>query len=220
MKVRVSEHLFSDEAVADAPFLLPSLFQACLDAGHVIVTEFDLEQCPPYLAWRAARTVNERDVVDVVLRTSLQTDARETIDCVVVATASRTDWTTTPPVVGPDELLGLLHAPLTILVENEVNDGAFLRAVPFGIDGDVFRKCLQTGRVRFDHAGGSSMRGLIEQRGRDRVRAHRMWAIFDGDALVPGRPSTEAQAKVAACLTAKVRHHMLARRAIENYGSS
>lgn len=61
------------------------------------------------------------------------------------------------------------------------------------------------------------MKALISARAEDPVRAFRSWAIFDSDALVPEHPSKEAMAKVKACKEARVQHHMLARRAIENY---
>lgn len=61
------------------------------------------------------------------------------------------------------------------------------------------------------------MQALIEQRKHEPARAYRSWAIFDSDALVPYKPSSEARNKSEACQASRVRHHMLVRRAIENY---
>ena len=61
------------------------------------------------------------------------------------------------------------------------------------------------------------MKTLIEQRKHEPARAYRSWAIFDSDALVPKKPTAEALDKIDACKRSIVRHHMLVRRAIENY---
>jgi len=217
VRVIVPEQLFSAEARTLNPFLLPAVFHACMVHGHEVATEFDVTESVTFAAWRDSRLIDERELVNLVLRTSVQTEARETIDCTVVASAEPSDWTTTPPRIGPGDLVALLAAPLTILVENELNDGAFLKAVGFGFERDEFLRGLKSGRIRFDHAGGSEMRNIIVTRGPDRLRAHRMWAVFDSDALVPDQPSSEAQRKVDACVTAEIRHHMLLRRSIENY---
>lgn len=217
MKVVVPEPLFTEEATRKHPLMLWSLFDACLTHGHELELAFDEQLAPSYLAWRSSLPIHARELVDLVVRVSLQSAARETVDRVVIATLDATDWTASPPRLGPEELVALLHQPLTILVEHEVNDGAFLKAVGFGFERDEFLKSVRKGRIRFDHAGGSSMRDLIKTRGQDRARAHRMWAVFDSDALVPGAPSSEALEKGKACLSMGILHHMLHRRAIENY---
>lgn len=216
MKVVLPELLFAPQVIASSPFLLPTLFHLCL-GRHKLTPDFDTGKSSTFQSWRGSRSPNERDAVDAVLRESLQAEAREIIDSVIVADAVASDWAVSPPLVGPNEIGQMLQAPLTILVENEINDGNFLRAVGFGFDRDAFLTGLQRGHIRFEHAGGSTMKALIEQRARDRARAHRTWVIFDGDALVPNEPSSEATDKIDLCKTAAVRHHMLSRRAIENY---
>jgi hypothetical protein len=217
VKVIVSEDLFSAHAVGNHPFLLSSLFHACEMHDHELELAFDVQKSSSYLTWRGSRSIVEGEQVDMVVRSSQQSAARERLDRVVIATLDPTDWTASPPRVGPEALIPLLHQPLTILVENEVNDGAFLKAVGFGFDRDAFLTCLDKGRIRFDHAGGSSMSDLIRTRGQDRARAFRMWAMFDSDALVPGEPSAEARIKSKAARSVGIQPHMLQRRAIENY---
>jgi hypothetical protein len=216
MRVILREDLLSAAAIRHSPFFLPSLFAACQRHGHALVPEFEPASSPAYIAWRASRSALERDEIDAALRQSLNFEARETTNCEVIADLG-TDWHATPPCVGPDDLVTLLEAPLTILVEHEINDGAFLQAVAIGLEGDDFRKCIQSRRIRFDHAGGSSMSSLIAERGHDRARAHRLWVVFDSDALTPNAPSAEALRKIAAARSASIGHHMLLRRAIENY---
>lgn len=217
MKVILPEELFSSESIKLPPFLLKALFHACLGDRHELVPDFEVASSLLFRSWRDRLDPNERDAVDSVLRSSVQAEARETIDCVIVADPVASDWSASPPRVGPDDIVRLLQSPLTILLEHEINDGAFLRAVGFGFDRDAFLDALQRGHIRFEHAGGSSMKTLVEQRKREPARAFRSWAIFDSDALLPEKPASEALDKIDACKASGVRPHMLLRRAIENY---
>jgi hypothetical protein len=217
MKVILPEALFSSEAIALQAFLLEGLFYACMGDRHALLPEFDRATSSLYRSWREQLSLSKQDLVDSVLRSSAQAEARETIDCVIVADPVASDWSASPPRVGPDEIVNVLRAPLTILVEHELNDGAFLRAVGFGIERDTFLTALERDHIRLEHAGGSSMKALIEERKRHSRRAYRLWAIFDSDALVPEEPSSDARDKIDACRGSSIRHHMLARRAIENY---
>lgn len=217
MKVILPENLFSTAAIELYPFLLQTLFHACMGDRHELAPDFEVAGSSLFRSWREHLRPNERDAVDSVLRSSAQAEARETIDCVIVADPVATDWSMSPPRVGPDDLFRVLLSPLTILVEHEINDGAFLRAVGLGFDRDGFLAALERGHIRFEHAGGSSMQTLIEQRKHEPARAYRSWAIFDSDALVPKEPSSEARNKIEACQASRVRHHMLVRRASENY---
>ena len=61
------------------------------------------------------------------------------------------------------------------------------------------------------------MESIVRSRASDKMRIHRMWVVFDSDALVPNCPSAEAESKAVACRAAGARFHMLLRRAIENY---
>ena len=163
MKVILPEKLFSNEVITPHPFLLQTLFHSCLGDRHELAPDFDVADSLLFRSWREHLPPNEQDAVDSVLRSSVQAEARETIESVIVADPGASDWSASPPRVGPDDIVTLLQSPLTILVEHEINDGAFLRAVGFGFDRDAFLAALERGHIRFEHAGGSSMQTLVEQ---------------------------------------------------------
>lgn len=216
MKVLLGEEFFSEESLTDDPFLVPSLFKACRDFGHALILDFGSDVSVSYRAWRDCRPTYEREMIEQSIKASLERATRtHTIE--IRATTGQSDWTADPTRIGPADLWDVLSAPLTILVEHEVNDAAFLKAVPFGFEAKTFRDLVASGRVRFDNGGGSAMKAVIVDRGRVPARAHRMWAVFDSDALVPGKPSKESEGKVNACKAARIRWHRLERRAIENY---
>ncbi|MGE7199475.1 hypothetical protein [Brevundimonas naejangsanensis] len=71
----------------------------------------------------------------------------------------------------------------------------------------------------FDGGGGI---GDLRKKVEDQVSAHpyrsvRYWALFDSDAPAPGIRSTEATLAANACVKSGIKHHVLDRRAIENY---
>ncbi len=215
MKVHLPEHLFTPEAQRRHPFLLISLFDVCLRRTHQIV----MRGAPSehFDSWKGRLPQEQSEQVENVLRISAQMEARDRLDCEIVVSSEPSNWEISPPHVGPEDLIPLLDEPMSILVEHEINDGAFLKAMGFGDDRKIFLELLEKTRIRFVHGGGSDMRALIVARGREPQRALRSWAIFDSDAMVPGPPSKEAQRKITACETAKIAHHPLHRRAIENY---
>jgi hypothetical protein len=129
VKVILPEELFSTAAPELPAFFLQALFHACMDRQHALAPDFDVATSSLCQDWRNQLSRNDRDAVDAVLRSSAQTEARETIDCVIVADPVASDWLASPPRIGPGEIIDVLRKPLAILVENKINDGAFLRAV-------------------------------------------------------------------------------------------
>jgi hypothetical protein len=218
MKVVLRPELFDDVCIKLHPFFVESVVSACLDR-HLLILDFDAEATPAFVAWRDALPAHLRDALERVLKRAVTVMARQSVTCAVVAGApSEPDrWAASPPVVCGGELLRLLNDPLRFLVEHAVHDGAFLRTVGTGVDGDNFRLAFDNKQVVFEHGGGSDMRAILVERSRDRAWAHRAWVMFDSDALVPETRSREADLKIEACERAGVAFHVLERRSIENY---
>ncbi len=214
MRVVLASSLFSEDVQREHPLLLFGIFNASMQREHSVT--IPAEEEPLFEAWCAEQTPSQRASVEVVIKRSLQVESRETVDSEVVACGGATDWSASPPQVGPADILSLLYQPLTILVEHEVNDAWFLRAMVFPLEGEKFRRCLESKWIEFGHGGGSDMVSLIEKM-KDSQKAHRTFAVFDSDALAPALPSKESDRKVKSCSKAKVKHHRLRRRAIENY---
>jgi hypothetical protein len=215
MKVVLEDEVFERRFQERWPLLLSGVFHECGLRRHVVTLD---SSGPNYCRWLEARPELERDEVLLVVDTSCELEARLAIDCVVVASTVASDWSSSPPRVGPEELLRVVSEPLSILVENGSNDGAFLRCMGFGFDRRNLLTAHQQGRVSFDLGGGSSAVNVLETRGaRERYRT---WFVFDSDALTPQQQaSTEAKSKVETCkrLGLQDRHHRLKRRAAENY---
>ncbi|MCY2991508.1 MAG: hypothetical protein NTY19_27080 [Planctomycetota bacterium] len=103
-------------------------------------------------------------------------------------------------------------------MENDVNDRNFLLAVA---KQEVRQRLLEAQSQQwllFENAGGI---GSIPQRAKelaasppDRLRSY---LLFDSDARLPGRPSSQARNAASRCEEGEVSFHRLERRTIENY---
>lgn len=214
MKVQVEEDLFAHAFQRRYPNLVPSLFHVCVERGHVVSLD---REGALFRQWLKTQSQLQQDEAELVLDRSCELEARLAIDCVIIASTAASDWALTPPRVGPEDLVAVVNHPLSVLVENGGNDGAFLRCMGFGIDRRNLNAAFTQGRVSFPHGGGSASRGELERRSlRERFRT---WFVFDSDALAPNLPSKEAQQKVETCKREGLQHryHMLQRRCMENY---
>lgn len=132
-----------------------------------------------------------------------------------VADLATPDWNTTPPRLPLPYALRLLQRPLSLLVENRHNDGAFLQAVIPTPWREHLLRSLEKGWIDFDHGGGTDMKTRV--RTAKFEEALRLWALFDSDAREPGKPSPSSEELRHACVLRRIPHHRLSRRAIENY---
>jgi hypothetical protein len=214
MKVQVEDSLFEETFQRRYPNLIASLFHECVRRAHVVSLE---REGKPFRRWMENQSKLQQDEADLVLDRSCELEARLAIDCVIIACAAASDWSRTPPRVGPEDLIQVVSRPLSILVENGGNDGAFLRCMGFGIDRRNLRTAYEQELISFDLGGGSeSTKVLADRSPRERLRT---WFVFDSDALTPGRPSEEAKKKEELCkrLGLALRYHRLERRAMESY---
>lgn len=214
MKVQLEDSLFEEAFQRRHPNLISSLFHACAQRGHVVTLE---REGALFRRWLNSQSPLQREEAELVLDRSCELEARLAIDCVILVGAAASDWSCTPPRVGPADLMQVVTLPMSILVENGSNDGAFLRCMGFGIDRRNLKAACEQGLVSFDLGGGSESRNVLASRS---PREHfRTWFVFDSDALESKHSSQEALQKKARCesLGLEHRHHMLERRAMENY---
>lgn len=116
----------------------------------------------------------------------------------------------------------LLTQPLGVLVENEINDGAFFKRLLETIDPELvgwFGEARP--RVRFENGGGKAVvRAQVAHRGQAAVATGvplRLLVLIDSDSRFPGDPGKDTVATTNACAEAGASLFVLAKRAIENY---
>ncbi|XXT22388.1 hypothetical protein WME94_12590 [Sorangium sp. So ce429] len=115
------------------------------------------------------------------------------------------------------EALDLLQRPYRILVENGFTDRAFLLSMSDRATREFLEERISRDWIEAEHCGGL---GELEKRAKE-VRRHvatrmRCSALFDGDAMRPGEPSSKSESIRRLCYP-DVHHHQLDRRTIENY---
>lgn len=115
--------------------------------------------------------------------------------------------------------LRLVHAPLSIYVENSRNDRNFLLSVCTESQNEYLTTLEMNGEVRFVNGGGISelLHQLDAEHQNGLLRSEETFVLFDSDSLLPGRISDQAAALKVKCEELKLKYECLKRRAIENY---
>lgn len=211
MRITVDDAVFSGP---DFVLDLLQLFQLALKRRHRILVD---EDGPGYKAWRDARGGVERDECDLAIAESVEAEAREPARRTLRVVRSGTDWNTDPPRATVSEAHQLMLRPFRVLVENRRNDFRFLLAMA----NDAQRAELERRRkevwLSVENGGGiTDMKASVQEWKQDAIERLTLWVLFDSDARRPGQPSGQARALRGAC-GRHIPHHMLERRAIENY---
>jgi hypothetical protein len=210
MRAELDDRLF--ESPADTPALL-SIFTLGVRERHRVVLD---SSGPEYQSWLGALDAWSRQMCMEVVGWSLKAEAHGAAKHAIRVVRSGTSiWS--PPALTLEDALDLLHRPYRLLVENAYADSAFVLCMARPeerrfIEGRIDREWLEVETC--GGIGGLARRAkTLQERLRESLRCS---AIFDCDALRPGAPSTHAKAAKEACGQA-LHHHMLQRRAIENY---
>lgn len=183
---------------------------------YIEVSETDSEL---YRLWAESQDRRTLTTWHTLLDWSLRDQAYFRSQPVIVDDSQADDWTVSPPRANLSTAIHVVDAPFHILLENGRYDSAFLFAMATPAQRDLIVRLVEQHRIILDGSGGI---GELRKRVEDQISAYpyrsvRFWALFDSDAAVPGSLSTEATLTQRACSAANIPHHVLARRAIENY---
>jgi hypothetical protein len=131
-------------------------------------------------------------------------------------------WDGPQPVLDPRTALRLLRTPLRLLVEDRLNDGAFVRKMLSPTFRGTLMNAIAMGWVELEHGGGiDAMRRRVDEAALDPATCARLWVMFDSDGRDQGDLSDSARQLEKACCEASrpwpLTFHRLARRSIENY---
>jgi hypothetical protein len=211
VRVQLDASLF-EPPVRDAS--LVSFFNYALNERHRV--EADLDH-PAASAWLAEQSRGLQEEVRLAIDASVEAETREPAHThVIVGRFAATDFTSRPLRVRLEDTAGFLEAPVSLLLEDQSTDRAFLLTMLTLEERRSFEKQAGRGYVRVDHGGGlGSMRTQVIERRQDPMTPHRLWVFFDSDALRPNTPSSQSEALRTAC--GDVPHYQLSRRQIESY---
>jgi len=130
-----------------------------------------------------------------------------------------TKWNDPVPKLNIADARQFIPIPFKIFVENNQADKAFL----LSLLADEYRETLVELELNhwliFVHGGGTGdLLKQISWEANNTMRADlRCFSYFDNDGLVPLKPSAKSVQISEECQRYGIKHHQLARRAIENY---
>lgn len=201
------------------PLALAALLRLGFEGRHRVRTD------PPWAPelplavnrWLEAQSLDLREQAELALLSGLEDEVKTfSSDLKLrVAPTPAPDWGD-PPRLPLEQALRILERPLRLMVEDEANDGAFLRTVaPAHWRGELVA-ALEKGWLGLEHGGGlPRMPPQLENR--SKIEIMRLWVLFDSDAREPGKPSAESEAMRELCERRGIEYHQLRRRAAENY---
>jgi hypothetical protein len=211
VRVALADDLFEPPA-QDARLI--SLFNYALENRHRVEANL---QVPAVAAWLASQSRGVREDVHMAVDSSLELEAREpAVTRVIVGKFAANNVHTDPLQIGIQDATLFLERPLSLLLEDAIADRAFLMAMLTPEERRSLNRQTERGYVHVEHGGGlGSMRAQVEARTADPLGRHRLWVLFDSDALRPSQPSGQSEALRGAC--GDIPHYQLARRHIESY---
>lgn len=221
MIVIVDEALFAAGQVSQLD--LVDLIKSCLDGDHALITD------PPgpseeIEGWLARHSPD----LQVELRLIIEDGPTAASQRTAAAPRIRVSGVAASELRGPvptltlRDALRLLKAPLSLLLENDRNDGAFLRKLaPPEWRRDLDR-AIKERRVEVRNGGGiEGVKQAVIGAASQPLRHMRLWVMFDSDAREPGKPSEPSRETLEECRKIvepwPLMNHQLPRRAIENY---
>lgn len=234
MKVTIQDAVFAQPRFTSH---LHVLFFFAEEGRHLLDVETDPNLAPSYQGWLAQHAARQQEEYRLLLELSFkQLGSRGSGPpfTIEIIAEPKPDWQERgrSPRLDPDTAVRFLMLPLSILVENKLNDGALLLAIAHREHRAALRKALDQRWVAFQNGGGNTvLLALLKDARWCPDLPRRLFALTDCDGLAPGKRSGDCDMIVAECkaLEGKERHKspfaykdeialkVLDRRAIENY---
>lgn len=215
MRALLQESLFAPGAVPDTALIEILLYAQ--DGRHRVLV--DEPRSDRVNAWMSRQSEELGAEVEWLLEASMREEVTDPSRLSIEIHADGTDdWNKEIPLLSVQSARRFLRLPARILVENDINDKAFLLAVSNEEIAKLLCKWEKENWLSFDMAGGiEGMSARIEALENDLLQQKRFVAIFDSDSLIPNRPSKTSEKVAKICENRNLHYHQLARRAIENY---
>jgi hypothetical protein len=213
MKITIDSRLFA----APVSYLqLAAIAHFGLEGRHrIFLSEPDALEFDRFFD---GRPVEDREEWDLILDQSYVLEAREPSAFEIsISNVVPTNLEAYPPTATLADGVDVLSRPQKVLLENNVRDRSFLLALANEAQRNFLRQKEKFRHLEFEHGGGlSSMQEHVEN-SKHPSTPLLLSTIFDSDSLRPNEPSDQSQSLAAICRRRRVEHHLLQRRAIENY---
>lgn len=160
----------------------------------------------------------DQELLDTVYIEQIVSSDSSTCDCEI---KDRT-FEDKKKIFSVDEGIRYLMQPISILVENSLNDSYFVRALFRCIDStQLLSKLDENHFIQFENLGGcTNVRNFIESRIQyfgGKTKFLNCFALFDGDKTNPVDRQTKYNDIIKFLRTCNVEYHILEKRSMENY---
>lgn len=218
MKVRIDKNVFTevkDEAKQiELSFLLNIIIYK--HRYELKVTDEEVLSSDSF----AVLTKTDQKVIEESLIDSIRSSSDDA-DCDVMAGG---EIENSGKIFSPTEAIVYLLQPLSIILENGLNDSHFMKAIfqLFDTTGSLINR-VNEGWIRFENAGGcSNVKNFLTARIKsfgDRQKFLNCFVLLDGDRRYPSDPEPDIKyKKLKETLESwDVDYHILEKRCMENY---
>lgn len=229
MKAILHASLFEDSAISELD--IGTLIQACdRNDHHVVLTKPSYKRNDlnhPINRWLGGQSPKLQNEIPDVLERGMKRNASASsqVLSIQVRVLSASLWDKL--ILCLEDAIRLFQEPLGLLLENEINDLAFLRCLSPSVHRRTLEKALEKNWVCVRHGGGlPSMKTHLEElltspAGGMSIRHLRTWVLCDRDTHEQDRakPSDASNQLVELCknATPSIPCQQLHRRSIENY---
>lgn len=215
MKVLISKSIFenskSDQEILELNFLvhlimLKDCCELIIDDSDILNTEF-------------VESLNDNDTRLFQESFSSYITSSAKSDCIVDMSGASESR---KKIFSRAEAIKYLLQPLSLLVENSLNDAYFLRALFRSYDEDgTLLNADQNNWLQFDNAGGcSNVENYLKAQVahfQGKTKFLRYWIMLDGDKRFPTQNITKYDKLVKKLKEWNVEFHILDKRCMENY---
>lgn len=215
-----------DSSVFVAGFRLELLVLAWL-AGTGRHRLLPLEESAAQVQWEDSLDPDTRALWRAAIAASIERDATAPAEAeIIVSAAGVSSLAQSPPRAPVRDAMALLLRPYRLLLENSVNDRAFVLAACERAEREALEYAESQGWLVFEMGGGSAMIERARELCRSPLDARATSVLADRDALRPPRVDEREGATDGANATAlrslaaresALHAHVLRRRSIENY---
>ena len=218
MKVRIDKSVFSDANDRNKQLELSFLLHIILYKKRYELKISDEEIIHTESFGQLMQS--ERDYIEHVIEMDIVASS-SSYDC-EVKTGGEAEWT--QKVFSAEEAIMYLLQPLSIILENGLNDSHFMNAVFRLFDSTgVLTRYVEEGWIRYENAGGCmNVKNFLKARIKqfaDKQKFLRCFVLLDGDRRYPtdGKADEKYKNLKGQMDAWQVGYHILEKRCMENY---
>ncbi|RXJ70780.1 hypothetical protein CS022_22400 [Veronia nyctiphanis] len=156
--------------------------------------------------WQSALDTYIKDSTDFIINNK-----------VVVSNIQISNWTNSTPEISINDAIDLIKAPFNIYVENERFDKNFIRLILSDYNRSIFDNMNNKGLLTYTAGGIDELKKVLEENISKLGYRNKRFVFVDSDSCNPTHISDSASSIASNCNDYHICHHILKRRAIENY---